>query len=145
MSDPFTIRERQELAAMWEIRARHKGAACKPAGDWLVRQMKRTWPRFAGWRGPSKTKSKRTWVLASYHHPAQLCWLWSVWFTIAPTDGHWWRLWGVYSTNFWFGVKYLFRVSVHRQPHYSWMLSRNAARRLCAIVEAHLEEQTNAA
>lgn len=145
MSGDFTPRERQEIVAMWEIHARHKGAACKPVGSWLVQQMKRTWPRFAGWRGPHKTNSKRSCTLISYHHPAQLCWLWSVWFTAFPTDGKWGLRWGGYRGNSWFAVKYLFRVSIHRQPHYSWMLSSNAKLRLASIVEAHLEDQSDAA
>ena len=71
---PFTPRQAEEISRMLVIRALHKGPACAPIGEWLVKQAKKTWPRFAWFRGPSKTNSARTWTVVSYHHPAQLCW-----------------------------------------------------------------------
>jgi hypothetical protein len=129
-------RDAQAVAIMYDLHEKYNGGACEPLGTWLVSRAKRTWPRFAGFRGPSKTNVKRRWAVISYHHPAQLCWLWSVWFTLVPTDGHWWRLWGGYRHDVWFGMKYVFRVSIHRQPGYAWMLSGQAKARLKAIAQS---------
>lgn len=126
-------KDARAVAVMYDIHEKNKGGACEPIGNWLVKRAKKTWPRFAGLKGPSKTNGKRQWTLMSYHHPAQLCWLWAVWFTLCPTDGHWWQLWGGYRHQKWVGAKYLFRISLHRQPGYAWMLSSIARMRLQEI------------
>lgn len=131
----FTPREAQQIERMLDLRSLHHGPACAPIGEWLVKQAKRTWPRFAGLRGISKTNVRRRWNLIAYHHPAQLCWEWFLSVELFPTDGQWWRLFGGYNNQHYFGVRYLFRFSFFRQPQYAWMLSDAAKNRLRAIAE----------
>lgn len=140
MKTAFTPREAQTIERMLTLRSLHHGPACAPVGDWLVKQAKKTWPRFAGLRGPSKTNSKRSWTLISYHHPAQLCWLWSVWFTLFPR----WRplrVWiGESFGQYWITLPFLFELRLHTQSDSSWMLSRAAKHRLRAIADGQLEQ-----
>lgn len=127
----FTQRERQEIGAMLTLRESARGPSCKPLGNWLVATAMRTWPRLSGLAFWKKTNSKRTWVLVSLHHPARLCWSWSVWIAFFRNSGGHGvgRFWRSYRGDWSLAIPRVLEISFHRQT-YDWMLSITAQQRL---------------
>ena len=128
LAEKFTDHERHEIGAMISLAENTTGPACSPLGDWLVAMAKRTWPRFAGLRWFHKTNSKRRWAVVSYHHPAQLCWSWSLHVSLfCKGYGRWWKPFRYHQCHI--RIPYLIELSWMRQS-YDWMMSRTAKKRL---------------
>lgn len=127
----FTDHERHEIGAMLALKEDATGPRCRPIGNWLVAMAQRAWPRFAGVRFWKKTNSNRAWVLVSYHHPARLCWSWSIWITLFRDFGGngLRRFWSSYNGNWNLRIPFVVEIGWHRQS-YDWMLSDNGKRRL---------------
>lgn len=109
-------------------------------GDAVIHCLK----RIPGWQSPykffSRTNCKGSWVLVSYHHPAQLCWEWSVWFSIGKRARRSWKPWRWFRfsrRHTSFGVPYLFDFTIHTQRD-GWMVSGNAEQliRFAALTKA---------
>lgn len=128
MLELFSNRERHEIGAMLTAKEAATGPICAPIGDWLVAMAQRTWPRVCGLWWLKKTNSKRRWVIVSYHHPARLCWSWSLQITLFRKG--YGRLWKGFKYGQWHArIPYLFEISWARQD-YDWMLSFAAHERL---------------
>lgn len=124
----FSSRERYEIGAMLAAKECATGPICQPLGDWLVAMAQRTWPRLSGLGWFKKTNSKRRWSIVSYHHPARLCWSWSLHVTLfCKGHGPWWKPFRYSQCHA--RIPYLIEISWMRQS-YDWMLSSAAERRL---------------
>ena len=129
----------RDLWHLWEGYKATKGIAHAAMGDAIVTYLK----RIPGWRSPYKfferTNCKGSWVLASYHHPAQLCWEWSVWLSVGKRARRSLKPWRWFYrrprlTSF--GIPFLFDISIHRQ-NYDWMISINAENLIAALARSN--------
>jgi hypothetical protein len=135
----FTSREQAEIGAMLADQDHAQGPLCRVVGDWLVAKAMRMWPRLAGLRWFHKTNCKRRWILVSYHHPARLCWSWSVHVSLFQRFGGKGlsRLWSGYRYGqAYLRLPYVIEIGWHRQS-YDWMLSSTAKQRLEAVAVFH--------
>lgn len=117
------------------------GPVVEPIGEWLVGEAKKLWPRSAGWLWFGRTNVRRTWTIVSYHHPAQLCWSWSLWLHLFPTSrGDRFSKLGFhgYNENWALTLPYVFSFRFHRQRS-DWMLSGDARLRLQRAIDQALE------
>jgi hypothetical protein len=128
-----------DLTSLLEGYRATKGMAHAAMGDALVAYLK----RISGWRSPyqffTRTNVAGSWVLVSYHHPAQLCWEWSIWLSVgkqARRSSKPWRWFHHSSRNTSFGIPFLFDISIHRQND-GWMISGNAENLIKFVAQAY--------
>ncbi len=110
-------------------------------GEWLVREAMRLWPRWSGLRFFQKTNTARSFLIASYHHPARLCWSWSlgIEFTLFRRRAYLWPFnFGYWRDGNWvIRLPYVLELRWSRQ-RYDWILSSAAKQRLAHIVDSTL-------
>lgn len=130
----FSLKERYEIGSMLTVHELHKGPACKPIGDWLVGMAQRTWPRWSGVAFFHRTNVRRLWTVISYHHPARLCWSWSIKIGLFQDfyGKGFGRFWRSYRGNWHLIIPFVVEISWTRQS-YDWMLSSTAKKRLSEV------------
>lgn len=136
-------REARELSRLVESYLIAEGPAKSAIGHDIVWRLK----KLPGWRSPlrwfSRTNVPGSWVIVSYHHRAQLCWEWAVWFSVggAVRKRSWnplhWFSHGYGQTSF--GIPWVAQISLHRQT-YGWMPSGDGAN-LIRFAAAERERQ----
>jgi hypothetical protein len=125
--------DRAVVLAMLDLKRSARGPVTGIIGDWLVARAKRMWPRYAGFQWFSRTNVRGNWTIVSYHHPAQLCWEWSLSFAIGKATCA--RSWNPlkwfyhYAGQTAIGIPMLAELRFHRQS-YGYMLSNAAEHRL---------------
>lgn len=114
-------------------------------GEWLVREAARLWPVWAGLRFFSRTSQTQRYLLASYHHPARLCWSWSLSAQFGRHGSYRWPyLFGYRDARGWaVRLPWLVEISFTRQT-YDWMLSSAGKQRLMHIVDTVLASRGRA-
>lgn len=114
-----------------------QGEAKVALGDWLIRQAM----KLPGWRSPysffGRTSSKGLYNVASYHHPARLCWSWCLSLGVGPRHAPWrarpfWRS-GYGQTCF--VIPGILCLRFSRQT-YDWMVSGNLRNMLRFLADA---------
>lgn len=135
----------RDLVCLLDAYKQARGMAKTVTGDAIVAYLK----RIPGWRSPykffSKTNVRHQWAIVSYHHRAQLCWEWSLHFSVGkPARGKWWRWFGSGYGQTFVSIPHLFEFRFHRQP-YDWMVSGDAEQLIRMTWAYHKGPQDEAA
>jgi hypothetical protein len=141
-AQPISPREAWEIESMLTARSQISGPAHSIVSDWLVRRAM----KLKGWRTPyswfRRTNVPKRWSIVSYHHPARLCWSWSLQLLIGRrVGGRWLQPWWSRrhgQTSIW--IPHLIELHFHRQP-YDNMLSGNAENLLTLLASEARQRQ----
>lgn len=140
-------KQAQTIAAVLFEDTAAVGPMKKVHGEWLVREAARLWPMWAGIRFFGPTSQRAQYLLASYHHPARLCWSWSLslTFTLFRRSPYLWPYkFGYWRDGNWaIRIPYLAELRWSRQT-YDWMLSNAGKQRLMHIVDMVLASRESA-
>lgn len=126
-------RRADALRGVLDLQEIARGPSVQPIGNWLFDVVKGTWPRWVGYKFFRKTSDKRSFIIASFHHPARLCWSWSFSIRLKPSRGakHIFNVSGRFG-QYWLRIPFVCEFNLTRQS-YDWMLSGDAKRRLNAM------------
>lgn len=138
-------REAWEIESALEASANVTGPAKRVIDTWLISRAMKLYPRFAGFRFFTKTSAWRDYSIVSYHHPARLCWSWSLSISFGKHGAYRWPyLFGFKGRNGWsVRVPFLFDLRFSKQ-NYDWMISRNVRNLLTFLCHAAVQEKREA-